>query len=53
MAEEIQEAVQNGKQGKLPPRYMEIVETYLKGYAERVYHILLEHGYNLWSYVKI
>lgn len=45
--EEIQEAIRDGKQGKLPPRYMEIVETCLKGYAERVYNILLEHGYNL------
>ena len=45
--EEIQEVIQSGKQGNLPDRYMEVVEDSLRNYSERIYHILLEHGYNL------
>lgn len=42
----IQEIMSGGK-GKLPEPYMEIVEGCLKRFAEKVFHMLKEHGHNL------
>ena len=44
--EDIQEVIKTGK-GSLPQKYLEIVEECLKEYTEKVYHTLIEHGYNL------
>lgn len=43
---DLQEIMRTGK-GKLPQKYMSIVEECLGNYAEKVYNILIEHGYNL------
>ena len=45
--EDIQEVMRNGKNDKLPQKYMTIVEEALRAYVEKVYNILLEHGYTL------
>lgn len=45
--EDIQEVMRTGKNEKLPQKYMTIVEEALRVYAEKVYNILLEHGYTL------
>ena len=45
--EDIQEVMQTGKNDKLPQKYLDIVKECLKAYVEKVYNILLEHGYNL------
>ena len=45
--EDIQEVMRNGKNDKLPQKYMTIVEDALRAYVEKVYNILLEHGYTL------
>ncbi len=45
--EDIQEIMIFGKNEKLPTKYLEIVKEGLKTYVEKVYNILLEHGYNL------
>ena len=45
--EDIQEVIQTGKSGTLPQKYLTIVEDCLKAYVEKVYNILLEHGYTL------
>lgn len=45
--EDIQEVMKTGKRGKLPQKYMAIIEECLRTYAQKVYNILLEHGYNL------
>lgn len=42
----IQEIMAGGK-GKLPERYMEIVEDCIRKFVQKVYNILKEHGYNL------
>jgi len=42
----IQEVMAGGKR-KLPEPYMEIVKSSLGKFAERVYNMLKEHGYNL------
>lgn len=42
----IQEIMAGGK-GKLPERYMEIVEDCIQKFVQKVYNILKEHGYNL------
>lgn len=42
----IQEIMVGGK-GKLPGQYMGIIEECLKKFAEKVYNMLKEHGYNL------
>ena len=39
--------MRNGKNDKLPQKYMTIVEEALRAYVEKVYNILLEHGYTL------
>ena len=44
--EDIQEIIKTGK-GSLPQKYLEIVKESLREYAEKVYHMLIEHGYNL------
>lgn len=44
--EDIQEVIKTGK-GSLPQKYLEIVKESLREYAEKVYHTLIEHGYNL------
>ena len=41
--EDIQEVMRNGKNDKLPQKYMTIVEDALRAYVEKVYNILLEH----------
>lgn len=43
---DIQEIMINGK-GKIPKKYHELVEVSLRQYADKVYKILIEHGYNL------
>lgn len=43
---DMQEVMRTGK-ASLPQRYMDIVGGCLRGYAEKVYNILVEHGYNL------
>lgn len=45
--EDMQEIMRNGKHEKLPKKYLSIVENCLRAYADKVYNILLEHGYNL------
>ena len=45
--EDIQEVMRNGKNDKLPQKYMTIVEEALRAYVEKVYNFLLEHGYTL------
>lgn len=45
--EDIQEVMRNGKNDKLQQKYMTIVEDALRAYVEKVYNILLEHGYTL------
>lgn len=45
--EDIQEIMRNGKHEKLPQKYLTIVEDCLRAYVDKVYNILLEHGYNL------
>lgn len=45
--EDIQEVMRTGKNEKLPQKYMAIVKEALRAYAEKVYNILLEHGYTL------
>lgn len=45
--EDIQEVMIYGKNEKLPEKYMEIVKDCLQVYVEKVYNMLLEHGYNL------
>lgn len=42
----IQEVMAGGK-GKVPERYMEIIEGCLGDFAQKVYNTLKEHGYNL------
>ena len=42
----MQEIMAGGK-GKAPGKYMEIIECCLRGFVEKVYNILKEHGYNL------
>ena len=42
----IQEVMAGGK-GKLPQQYMEIIEGCLGRFAEKVFNMLKEHGYNL------
>lgn len=41
------EAMRTGKHEKLPQKYRTIVEECLRAYVDKVYNILLEHGYNL------
>lgn len=43
---DIQEVMRTGT-GRLPEKYLTIVEECLRNYADRVYNILIEHGYNL------
>ncbi len=43
---DIQEIMRTGK-GSLPQNYTAIVKESLKGYADKVYNTLIEHGYNL------
>ena len=43
----IQEIMRTGKHEKLPQKYLTIVEECLSAYVDKVYNILLEHGYNL------
>ena len=43
---DMQEVMRTGK-GRLPEKYLAIIEECLKDYADRVYNILIEHGYNL------
>lgn len=43
---DMQEIMRTGK-GKLPEKYMIIVEECLRKYADKVYNILIEHGFNL------
>lgn len=45
--EDIQEIMRTGKHDKLPQKYLTIVEECLRAYVDKVYNILLEHGYNL------
>ena len=45
--EDIQEIMICGKNERLPVKYIEIVKEYLSEYVEKVYNILLEHGFNL------
>lgn len=45
--EDIQEIMRTGKHEKLPQKYRTIVEECLRAYVDKVYNILLEHGYNL------
>lgn len=45
--EDIQEIMICGKNERLPVKYIEIVKECLSEYVEKVYNILLEHGYNL------
>lgn len=45
--ENIQEVMMAGKNDKLPKKYLSIVEECLKNYVEKVYNILLEHGYTI------
>ena len=45
--EDIQEIMRTGKHEKLPQKYLTIVEECLRAYVDKVYNILLEHGYNL------
>ena len=45
--EDIQEIMIYGKNERLPVKYIEIVKECLREYVEKVYNILLEHGYNL------
>lgn len=47
LEEDIQEIMRNGKHVKLPEKYLDIVTDCLRTYADKVYNILLEHGYNL------
>ncbi|WP_276949430.1 ParM/StbA family protein [Acetatifactor muris] len=42
----IQEVMAGGR-GTVPEKYMEIIEGCLKGFVEKVYNTLKEHGYNL------
>lgn len=42
----IQEIMAGGK-GKVPGKYMEIIEGCLRDFVEKVYNTLKEHGYNL------
>lgn len=42
----IQEIMAGGK-GKVPEKYMEIIEGCLRDFVEKVYNTLKEHGYNL------
>lgn len=43
--EDIQEIMRTGKHEKLSQKYVGIVEDCLRAYADKVYNILLEHGY--------
>lgn len=43
---DIQEVMSHGK-GTLPDKYAEIVDGCIRDFAEKVYHSLKEHGYNL------
>lgn len=45
--EDIQEIMRTGKHERLPQKYLTIVEECLRAYVDKVYNILLEHGYNL------
>ena len=45
--EDIQEIMICGKNERLPVKYIEIVKECLSEYVEKVYNILLEHGFNL------
>lgn len=45
--ENIQEVMMTGKNDKLPKKYLSTVEECLKNYVEKVYNILLEHGYTI------
>ncbi len=45
--ENIVQGVMAGEKGNLPKQYMGIIEGCLGSFAEKVYHMLKEHGYNL------
>lgn len=45
--EDIQEIMRTGKHENLPQKYLTIMEECLRAYVDKVYNILLEHGYNL------
>lgn len=45
--ENIQEVMMAGKNDKLPKKYLSIVEECLKNYVEKVFNLLLEHGYTI------
>jgi len=50
LGQELEEsAVQQVIAGKssLPENYMAVVQGHLEGFAEKIYHIIKEHGYNL------
>ncbi len=45
--EDIQEVMQTGSHKKLPQKYLELIRSCLKAYTEKVFNMLLEHGYDL------
>lgn len=45
-------SMRTGKHDKLPQKYIAIVEECLRAYENKVYNILLEHGYD-WEVTEI